>query len=47
MKAFAKVLFLIMGILNVLGGFLTGEIINIVLGTAFIVISFVYYRVKK
>ena len=37
----------IMGIINVLAGFVLGETLNIILGTIFLVMSFIYWKKVK
>lgn len=47
MKVFFRIFLLVMGIINVLAGFVLGETLNIILGTIFLVMSFIYWKKVK
>lgn len=47
MKVFFKIFLMIMGLINVVAGFVLGEMLNVALGTAFIIMWLIYSRKVK
>lgn len=47
MKVFFKIFLMIMGLINVVAGFVFNEMLNVVLGTVFLIMWFVYSRKMK
>ena len=47
MKVFFKIFLMIMGIINVVAGFVLNEMLNVALGTAFLIMWFLYSRKIK
>lgn len=44
MKVFFKVFLMIMAVVNVLAGFILGEMLNIALGTVFLIMALIYSK---
>ena len=47
MKVFFKIFLMIMGIINVVAGFVLNEMLNVALGTVFLIMWFLYSRKMK